>query len=996
MATNFKLKRSSVANKRPGLTNLELGELALNTYDGYLFAERNGLGITTVTNLTPWFENYGAQSVVYTNSVGIGTTDPIHKLDLRGSLGGIDNIFAPHVGVTKTFTVKVVTKTAKHRYNGQGSSLGYTIDGEQSPFITLTPGRTYRFDQSDNSNSNHQIKFYLESDKTTLYESGVTYNGTAGNSGAYTQIVVGDQTPIVLHYQCVNHAYMGHAIQSNSNAINTNYPAIFRGGITVSGAGITFSSVIATNLTNTRVVYVGTGGQLVDSANFTFANNTLSVLNLDVDGLASFDDIVVSAASTFTGAIDANGDLDVDGHTELDNVNISGVTTAAGNIIANGNIDLAGDIDVDGHSNFDNVSISGVTTFASHIDANGDLDVDGETELDNLNVAGVSTYAGALDINSDIDVDGHTELDNLNVSGVSTFVGQLNAGAIAAASATFTGNVSVAGTLTYQDVTNVDSLGIGTFRSGVNVSGGQLDVGNNIKLGNAGVITATSYVGSGTKLTGIVTSIVAGSNITISGSTGQVTISSSGGGGGTGGKFVENNTGIHTLSNVGIGTTNASDRLKVVGDLGFTGRLKVTDLGLSGSNGQFLKSTGAGVTWSSFPTARTSTTVNAADGQTSFSFTYNVNFLDVYVNGVKLAPTEFTATNGSTVVLAHATFAGDQVQLISFNTTASGGGGGGSGITDIVQDSSPQLGGNLDLNSNDINGTGNITYTGNFKATGIATATTFVGALTGNASSATILQNARTIGGVSFNGSANINLPGVNASGNQDTSGTAAVATNVTVSANNSTNETVYPVFVDGATGSQGAETDTGLTYNPSTGNLTATKFTGDGSSLTGISGSGGVTVQDEGSALSTTATTLNFVGSGVVASGNGATKTITISGGGGAAGFSTAGGTFTVNAGVTTVINTFNINTNTKLSEYTIHLENVNGNIQSQKVLVMNYGAGIGLTAYSSEYGIMFHPNQIADIGVIVNAGICSLTATTKSGISGITTFSLTRQDQS
>ena len=47
-------------------------------------------------------------------------------------------------------------------------------------------------------------------------------------------------------------------------------------------------------------------------------------------------------------------------------------------------------------------------------------------------------------------------------------------------------------------------------------------------------------------------------------------------------------------------------------------------------------------------------------------------------------------------------------------------------------------------------------------------------------------------------------------------------------------------------------------------------------------SGSGGVTVQDEGSALSTTGTTLNFVGDGVVASGTGATKTITISGGGG------------------------------------------------------------------------------------------------------------------
>ena len=118
--------------------------------------------------------------------------------------------------------------------------------------------------------------------------------------------------------------------------------------------------------------------------------------------------------------------------------------------------------------------------------------------------------------------------------------------------------------------------------------------------------------------------------------------------------------------------------------------------------------------------------------------------------------------------------------------------------------------------------------------------------------------------------------------------------------------------------------------------------------------------------------------------------------GGGSNPGFSTSGGNFTINAGATTVIDSFNINTNTKLSEYTIHLENVNGNIQSQKVLVMNYGAGVGLTAYSSEYGIMFHPNQIADIGVAVNAGICSLTATTKTGITGITTFSLVRQDQS
>ena len=60
-----------------------------------------------------------------------------------------------------------------------------------------------------------------------------------------------------------------------------------------------------------------------------------------------------------------------------------------------------------------------------------------------------------------------------------------------------------------------------------------------------------------------------------------------------------------------------------------------------------------------------------------------------------------------------------------------------------------------------------------------------------------------------------------------DVSGTAGIATSITASANNSEDETVYPTFVDGATGTQGLETDTGLTYNPSSGVLTATQFTG-------------------------------------------------------------------------------------------------------------------------------------------------------------------------
>jgi len=68
---------------------------------------------------------------------------------------------------------------------------------------------------------------------------------------------------------------------------------------------------------------------------------------------------------------------------------------------------------------------------------------------------------------------------------------------------TFDNTVSIGGTLTYEDVTNVDAIGLITARSGINVSGGQLDVGSSIKLGNAGVITATSFSGSGANLTGI-------------------------------------------------------------------------------------------------------------------------------------------------------------------------------------------------------------------------------------------------------------------------------------------------------------------------------------------------------------------------------------------------------------------------------------------------------------------------------------------------------------
>ena len=102
-----------------------------------------------------------------------------------------------------------------------------------------------------------------------------------------------------------------------------------------------------------------------------------------------------------------------------------------------------------------------------------------------------------------------------------------------------------------------------------------------------------------------------------------------------------------------------------------------------------------------------------------------------------------------------------------------------------------------------------------------------VGNVTGD-----VTGNVTSSGTSTFSGTVNLNGATVsnmtfNLTGDlTGTADTATVATNVT--ANNSTDETVYLTFVDGATGSQGIETDTGLSYNPSTGVLTTTSVTGN------------------------------------------------------------------------------------------------------------------------------------------------------------------------
>ena len=194
----------------------------------------------------------------------------------------------------KVITVTVDSKSGNHPYQSAGgaSANAYFFDGLESPAITLSGADSsypyyYRFDQSDSSNSSHPLRFYLEADKSTAYTTNVTTNGTAGSSGAYTQIAVDANTPNILYYQCSSHAYMGNFVNVVSNRVN--------GDLTVGS-----KLKMPTNTANKILVADGTSFEEVDiSGDATIASG----------GALTLADSGVSAAS-YTNAsvtVDAKG-----------------------------------------------------------------------------------------------------------------------------------------------------------------------------------------------------------------------------------------------------------------------------------------------------------------------------------------------------------------------------------------------------------------------------------------------------------------------------------------------------------------------------------------------------------------------------------------------------------------------------------------------------------------------------------------------------------------
>ena len=225
---------------------------------------------------------------------------------------------------------------------------------------------------------------------------------------------------------------------------------------------------------------------------------------------------------------------------------------------------------------------------------------------------------------------------------------------------------------------------------------------------------------------------------------------------------------------------------------------------------------------------------------------------------------------------------------------ASGGGGGG-GISNVVEDTSPQLGGNLDLNNKNITGTGNISITGNanvstLNVVGVSTFNEdvqFKGASSNmtwdrSASDLTLFDNTRLVFGNNedfqiWHGGAHTFM--------KNSGGDLRIRSNTLILKNQdddekyiqcNNNSSVQLFFNNNQ---KFVTTNTGVVI---TGICTATSFSGDGSALTGIVGSGsGVVIQHDGSNVGT-AGTINFSTNLDVSAISSGIVTVTATGGGG------------------------------------------------------------------------------------------------------------------
>jgi len=240
-------------------------------------------------------------------------------------------------------------------------------------------------------------------------------------------------------------------------------------------------------------------------------------------------------------------------------------------------------------------------------------------------------------------------------------------------------------------VTNAQGQVTSVTNTAINIAASQITSGQ-LAIANGGTGTATP-------------ALVAGTNVTITGTWPNQTINSTGGGGGggtvtsvelsapalftvTGSPVTTSGTLALTYSgtalpiaNGGTGQTTASAAFNALSPITSTGDLilgngtnSATRLAI-GTNGQVLTSNGTTASWSAATgggSAYTRTSFTATAGQTAFTVTYAVGYLQVYVNGVLLATSDYTATSGTGFTLGIACASGDIVEALVITTSVVG------------------------------------------------------------------------------------------------------------------------------------------------------------------------------------------------------------------------------------------------------------------------------------------------------------------------------------
>ena len=467
----------------------------------------------------------------------------------------------------------------------------------------------------------------------------------------------------------------------------------------------------------------------------------------------------VSAASTFGGEVDINNQVNVsgattfgsnvviNGHSNIFTLQVGGATTISGHVDINNSVDVAGVSTFQKIVNFEEGAIVvGVSTFSNDLDIDASVDIDGHTELDNLNVSGVSTFVGLstfqngiyvtgvatfaqdIDIDGSIDIDGHLEVDNLRASGVSTFVGMstFQNGIYVTGVSTFANNldinasVDISNDLSVTGNAGIGSLivsGISTFTGNIDANG-NLDVDGLTELDYLNVSAASTFgkvvdINSGLDVTGVSTfssNLDINANVDISGDvniTGITTVHDLVITGVT--TYQDAIVGVAaTFTSIGIKTATVGDHeLKVVGETELDGSLNVTGL-------------------ATFSSPITATSGNFSGIVTATQFVGFGSQIDGIVaigtrpydvgTGINTAPGKlwWNAETGIGYVYYHDP-SGDEFWV---DLSGQAGGPTSGSINDLVRDTSPQLGGNLDLNGSDITGTGNINITGNVNFTG--------------------------------------------------------------------------------------------------------------------------------------------------------------------------------------------------------------------------------------------------------------------------------------